>query len=104
MKPFLSSYTELSEHLDDRTDFRTDRSRLALLAFFGFVLTLGVHLLELPNWNAAIYWAGAERILATHDAYCWLAGAKGVGDYAGFGMAALARLLAGIALGFGLGA
>lgn len=94
MKPFLSSYTTLSEHLDDRPDFRADISRLALLAFFGFGLTLGVHLLELPNWNTATYMAAGERILATHDAYCWLAGAKGINEYANFGMAALARLLA----------
>lgn len=87
MKPFLSSYTELSEHLDDRTDFRADVGRLALLAFFGFVLTLGVHLLELPNWNAAIYRAGATEI----------------NEYADFGMAAPARPLAGFALGFALG-
>lgn len=94
MKPFLSSYTALSEHLDDHPDFRADVGRLALLAVFGFALTLGMHLLELPNWSAPTYMAAGERILATHDAYCWLAGAKGINEYSGFGMAALARLLA----------
>jgi len=94
MKPLLSRYTELSEFLDDRPNLRTDWPRLALLAALGFCATLAVHLLEAPNWNSLAYMAAGERILATHDSYCWLAGAKGVGEYAHFGMAALARQLA----------
>ncbi len=93
MKPFLSRYAELSEFLDDRPDFRADWSLLALLAVAGFCVTLFMHLLELPNWSSPAFRAAGERILATHDSYCWLAGAKGVGEYAGFGMAALARQL-----------
>ncbi|MGE4265203.1 MAG: STT3 domain-containing protein [Desulfovibrio sp.] len=94
MKPFLSRYAELSEFLDDRPDFRADWPYLALLAALGFCATLAVHLLEAPRWNALAYMAAGERILATHDAYCWLAGAKGVGGFTDFGMAALARQLA----------
>lgn len=96
MKPFLSRYTELGEFLDDRPDLRADWKRLALLAALGYCLTLAVRLLEAPNWNAPALMAGGERILATHDSYCWLAGAKGVNEYASFGMAGLARLLSGL--------
>lgn len=96
MKPFFSRYTELGEFLDDRPDFRADWKQLALLAAAGFCLTLAVRLLEASNWNAPALMAGGERIMATHDSYCWLAGAKGVGDYAIFGMSGLARLLAAL--------
>jgi hypothetical protein len=94
MKPFLSRYAELSEFLDDRPDLRADWIQLALYAVLGFCATLAVHLLEAPSWNNPALMAAGERILATHDAYCWLAGAKGIGEYAGFGMSALARQLA----------
>lgn len=96
MKPFFSRYTELGEFLDDRPDLRADWKRLALLAALGYCLTLAVRLLEAPNWSAPALMAGGERILATHDSYCWLAGAKGVNEYASFGMAGLARLLSGL--------
>jgi hypothetical protein len=94
MKPFFSRYTELGKFLDDRPDFRADWKQLALLALAGFSLTLAVRLLEAANWDTPTLMAGSERILATHDSYCWLAGAKGVNEYAGFGMSGLARLLA----------
>ncbi len=94
MKPFFSRYTELGEFLDDRPDFRADWKQLALLAVAGFCLTLAVRLLEAANWDAPALMAGGERILATHDSYCWLAGAKGVNEYVGFGMSGLARFLA----------
>lgn len=93
MKPFLSRYAELSEFLDDRPNLRADWIQLALLAVLGFCATLAVHLLEAPSWNNLALMAAGERILATHDSYCWLAGAKGIGEYTGFGMAALARQL-----------
>lgn len=97
MKPFLSRYAELGEFLDDRPDFRADWKQLALLAAVGFCVTLAVRLLEASNWNAPALMAGGERIMATHDSYCWLAGAKGVGDYVIFGMSGLARLISALA-------
>lgn len=96
MNPLRIRYTELCEFLDDRPDGAGDFTRLALLALAGYLLTLGVRLLEGPAWNNLAFMAAGERILSTHDAYCWLAGAKGVNAYAQFGMSRLAALLAGI--------
>lgn len=96
VKPNPSSYTELGTFLDDRPDFAADWKRLALLVLAGYCVTLGLRLLEIPNWDSPALLAGGERILATHDAYCWLAGAKGVNEYANFGMARLAAGLSSL--------
>jgi dolichyl-diphosphooligosaccharide--protein glycosyltransferase len=37
--------------------------------------------MELPRWAGEQFFAGGERMLSTHDAYAYLAGAVGVGDY-----------------------
>lgn len=100
MNPDASTRTSPSARPDllpaDRPDFRADWPHLALLAAAGFLVSLGVRLLEAPAWNSPAFMAQGERILSTHDAYCWLAGAKGLGEYAGFGMSALARLLSSV--------
>lgn len=52
------------------------------LAFFlAFFLNAGLRLIEYAGWQADIYQMGPEPLMATHDAYAWLAGAKGVGFY-----------------------
>jgi len=94
MTPTSSRYTTLSELLDDRPDFAADWRMLALLLALGYCVTAGVHLMDLSRWSGPSFWVNGERILSTHDAYCWLAGAKGVNSYGQFGMAALAALLA----------
>jgi len=96
----LSRYAELAEFLDDRPEGRADAAAdwkwLAGLAVAGYLVSLAMRLLELPFWSGPEFFVGQERLLATHDAYCWLAGAKGVNGYAGFGMARLAALLASL--------
>ncbi|SNS11057.1 dolichyl-diphosphooligosaccharide--protein glycosyltransferase [Humidesulfovibrio mexicanus] len=96
MNPDATTSTSRFRLLDERPDFRADWRHLVLLAAAGFLVTLAVRLLEAPAWNSPAFMVQGERILSTHDAYCWLAGAKGIGEYAHFGMAALARLLASV--------
>lgn len=56
----------------------------AALAAFALAYACGVvvRLLEAGKWSSPAFFAGGERILATHDAYAYLAGAKGVSRYA----------------------
>ena len=89
-------YLLVSAELDDRPDFASDWRGLSLVLALGYLFTVAVHLLGAPNWAGPEYHVGAERLLSTHDAYCWLAGAKGVNGYADFGMARLAALLANV--------
>jgi dolichyl-diphosphooligosaccharide--protein glycosyltransferase len=44
--------------------------------------TIFVRLAEYPAWNDSVYFIQNERLMATHDAYAWLAGAKDIGGYA----------------------
>lgn len=54
-------------------------------ALFAFVLAFGLsaalRFIEYGFWQAEHLIVGAEPLMATHDAYAWLAGAKGIGDY-----------------------
>lgn len=95
MKALSQKYVQLSESLDERPDFREDWKWLLAIALLGYGLTLAVRLLDASNWSDPGLAVGGEIILATHDSYGWLAGAKGVGSFAGYGMPALARALSG---------
>ncbi|MFP4257958.1 MAG: STT3 domain-containing protein [Desulfovermiculus sp.] len=63
-----------------------DRSRLILcigIFIIPYTLTLGLRLYEVPAWENQAFSIQGEKLLATHDAYAWLAGAEGVGRKAG---------------------
>lgn len=55
-------------------------------AFFAFVLAFwlsaALRLIEYDLWQSGHLFVEGEPLMATHDAYAWLAGAKGVGVYA----------------------
>ncbi len=61
---------------------------------FAFGLTVMARLLELPYWENPAYKLGDEFLLATHDAYHWIAGAEGFEFGAGHPMSELVRLVA----------
>ena len=56
---------------------------MELVLSFALVIftTISIRLTELPLWNDAAFFVNGERLMATHDAYAWLAGAKGIGNY-----------------------
>lgn len=57
-----------------------------------FAAAFGVRAMDVSKWNSSeAYRVDGERILATHDAYAWLAGARGVGLGTGSPLARLAR-------------
>ena len=58
-----------------------------------FFLAVGIRLLELPFWDNPAYSIDGEFLLATHDAYHWVAGAEGFEFGTGHPMSELARLV-----------
>ena len=96
MKALAQKYVEVSESLDERPVWREDWKWLAAIALLGYGVTLAVRLTDAGNWALPGLMAGGESILATHDSYGWLAGAKGVGWSTGYGLPALARFLSGL--------
>jgi dolichyl-diphosphooligosaccharide--protein glycosyltransferase len=70
-----------------------------LLSIF---LNIAVRMIEFPLWQNVSFQIGDEYLMATHDAYTWLAGAKGVGRTVADPFSALIRMihdLTGLKLG-----
>jgi dolichyl-diphosphooligosaccharide--protein glycosyltransferase len=60
------------------------------------VLAAGVRLLELPFWDNDFFRLGDEYLLATHDAYHWIAGAENFEFGAGHPMSEATRLISSL--------
>ncbi|WP_156902618.1 STT3 domain-containing protein [Desulfomicrobium escambiense] len=60
----------------------SENGELVLALALGFFLNAAIRLIEYGAWQAEPFFIGQEPLMATHDAYAWLAGAKGVGAYA----------------------
>ncbi|SFJ05811.1 dolichyl-diphosphooligosaccharide--protein glycosyltransferase [Desulfomicrobium apsheronum] len=43
--------------------------------------TVSIRLTELPLWLNEAFMVSGEHLMATHDAYVWLAGVKGIGNF-----------------------
>ncbi|MDY7000157.1 MAG: STT3 domain-containing protein [Thermodesulfobacteriota bacterium] len=61
-----------------------DLSSWWVLAAFAlvFLFSLGLRMFEYPAWCSPEFTVSGEKLMATHDAYAWLAGAKGTSRYA----------------------
>ncbi len=57
-------------------------------------LAFGLRMMEWPCWQNPEYRLGSEWLLATHDAYHWVAAAEGFGLGVGHPMAEMLRLMA----------
>ncbi len=68
--------------------------RAALLALLAFGVAFGMRMLEYPSWQTPEYQLDGEYLLATHDAYHWIAGADGFEFGAGHPMSELVRYVA----------
>ena len=74
----------------------------ALTALTAYTLTLTLRLLELPLWGSPHLHINGEPLLATHDAYGWIAGALGTGTLTGMPLSEILAALhsiTGISLG-----
>ena len=80
----------------------SDKSKMAALfwkrglacALITLCFSFSLRMVEWPSWQNPEYRLGEEWLLATHDAYHWVAGAEGFGLAAGHPMSAM---LAGMA-------
>ncbi|WP_320173876.1 STT3 domain-containing protein [Maridesulfovibrio sp.] len=64
-----------------------------LFALICFSIAFGLRAIELPKWDNPAYMVNGEYIMGTHDAYSWMAGAKGVGSAANNPMSGMLRVL-----------
>jgi dolichyl-diphosphooligosaccharide--protein glycosyltransferase len=69
----------------------------AVLAFVLIVFTaVSVRLTEYPLWLDPAFFVNGEHLMATHDAYTWLAGAKGIGNYADHAFSGMLAIMHGV--------
>ncbi|MCL2122645.1 MAG: dolichyl-diphosphooligosaccharide--protein glycosyltransferase subunit STT3, partial [Desulfovibrionaceae bacterium] len=66
--------------------------RAGVLILLTFGLTFALRMLEWPSWQNPEYRLGQEWLLATHDAYHWVAGAAGFEHGVGHPMSEMLRL------------
>ena len=71
----------------------SENGELVLALALAFFLNAAIRLIEYGAWQAEPFFIGQEPLMATHDAYAWLAGAKGVGYYAVSRFAGMIRLM-----------
>ena len=83
-------YRSSLDFVGETPSLRRDWRWLALYAAVIYVLVLALRLSFAGRWDHPELWVNGERILATHDAYFWLAKAKGVGILGGFPLAEFA--------------
>lgn len=96
MKALSQKYVQASEFLDERPVWREDWKWLLAIALLGYGVTLAIRFMDAGNWAGPGLTAAGEGLMATHDTYGWLAGAKGVGNFTVYGMSSLARVLSGL--------
>lgn len=80
----------------------TENGELILAFVLAFFLNAAIRMIEYDAWQADAFFLNGEPLMATHDAYAWLAGAKGIGSYAASRFAAAIRWmheLTGLSLG-----
>lgn len=68
--------------------------QIFICAFLTCALAFALRLLEWPSWQNPEYKLGEQMLLATHDAYHWLAGAVGFGRAVDHPMAIMLRWIA----------
>jgi dolichyl-diphosphooligosaccharide--protein glycosyltransferase len=92
MRKVETDQTRLS--VAHRTVLNVQENGEALFAFvLAFALAAALRLIELEHWQADHLFIDGEPLMATHDAYAWLAGAKGIGSYVDSSLAGLIRFL-----------
>jgi len=82
--------------------WKRDWRWICLWSVVAYVAVAALRMSFAGRWDHPELWVAGERIMATHDAYFWLAKAKGVGQLAGYPFAELVAALHGW-FGFSLG-
>ena len=86
-------FRDFQDSLGLPPSLRTDWAWLLLLSVLTYAFACSVRLADVPVWRHPALSVGGEFIAGTHDAYAWLAGALGVGDFTGYAFTRLTRFL-----------
>lgn len=102
MEKIKQIYGKALDSIGDYPSWSKDWKWLAVCSLFVYVINLAFRMSFAGKWDHPELWVNGERIMATHDAYFWLAKAKGFGVLAGYPFAEATRFIHDITgLGFG---
>jgi len=102
MESFKQLYKRSVESIGEIPSWSRDWRWIAVWSLVVYLIALAFRLSFAGRWDHPELWVNGERILATHDAYFWLAKAKGIGLLKGYPLAEAASYLhefTGIGLG-----
>lgn len=91
------------KHVGPAPSWSADWRRVGVYGVCVYLVVLAFRLSFAGRWDHPDLWVAGERILATHDAYYWLAKAKGLGQMTCCALAQFAALINAVT-GVGLGA
>jgi dolichyl-diphosphooligosaccharide--protein glycosyltransferase len=86
-------YEKGVEFIGPMPEWSRDWKRVGIYGACIYLVVLAFRISFQGRWDHPELWVAGERILATHDAYYWLAKAKGVGILAGYPLAQLAAFV-----------
>jgi len=69
------------------------KGELFTIIFLTYIVSCLFRLLELPHWASPLLRVEGEPLMVAHDAYYWLAGAKGVSEATGHPLSEMLRFL-----------
>lgn len=95
-------YIKALDGIGEMPSWKKDWRWIAIYSVCIYAVVLAFRMSFAGRWDHPELWVNGERILATHDAYFWLAKAKGVGQLSGYPLAELAHALnqfLGVSLG-----
>ncbi|MEF2230163.1 MAG: STT3 domain-containing protein [Pseudodesulfovibrio sp.] len=101
MEALKKLYGRALDGIGDTGSFKSDWRWVLLYSLCVYAAVLALRLSFAGRWDHPELWVNGERIMATHDAYFWLAKAKGVGG--GYGAYPLAHIAANLSSFFGVG-
>ena len=83
--------------VNQKANVNTKTHQQVYLLILALIVTYGVcfllRMMEYSAWQASYLQIAGEKLMATHDAYAWLAGAKGVNRYSGSPLSELVLLI-----------
>jgi len=93
MEKLKKSYCDILDRIGETGSFKAEWRMVMFYSLFVYALVLAVRLSLAGSWDRPDLMVNGEHILATHDAYYWLAKAKGMGLMEGYPLAQAARWL-----------
>lgn len=90
---FSQAFSKQGHPPERRGKYASSLWPLLLVCLTAYAVSAGFRFAEYPFWDQAGLFFQGEPLMGTHDAYGWMAGAKGIGRWANHALASVLALL-----------